>query len=116
VVLPNQQPAWWIGLSTDTTAPSAADTTLASEITTNGLGRAFAAGANFAHTSPTGTTQQNTVYSIKYTWTATGSFTAVQKCGMFNASSGGAMWFENTFGSVNMQTNDTLQVTWQVTA
>ena len=118
-------PAFYVGLTTDATAPAATDHLLASEITTNGLVRAFAATAtNWSHTAGTNT------YQIQVTFTATGSFTAVQKCGMFTGFSfpndasadltnvgkgGGVMVFENTFSSVNLAANDTLKVTWTVT-
>src|SRR5579872_4085624 len=48
VIVPGNMPAAWLALSTDATAPSASDTTLASEITSNGLARAL---ATYAHTA-----------------------------------------------------------------
>jgi len=115
LIMPGQQPAWWLALSSDTASPGSTDITLASEITTNGLARAFAGGAGFTHTTVTGSPgQQNTSYALAFTFTATGSLTAVQKCGLFTAQNGGVMAFENTFSSVNMIANDTLTVAWTV--
>jgi hypothetical protein len=108
-------PLCYFALSSDAGAPSAADTTVASEISTNGLGRAFATGANWTHVSPTGTTQQSTVWSLKITFTATGTQASIQKCGMLNAVSGGILGFENTFSAVSMISGDTLAVTWTIT-
>jgi hypothetical protein len=118
-------PTLYLGLSLDATAPNAADHIVASEIVdANGLKRAFAMAANeWAHTA------SGTSYQMKNLFTATGSYTAVQKCGMFTGFSfpndaaadltnvgkgGGVLVFENTFTSVNLISGDTLTVTWTV--
>ena len=95
----------YIALSSDGTAPSAADTTLAGEIATNGLTRAQGA---YAHTAGTDN------WTISKTFTATGSFTSVQKAGLFTASSSGTMMAENTFASVNLANGDQLTITWTI--
>lgn len=97
----------YLALSSDTGAPVIGDTTLASEITTNGLGRHI---ATYAHTSSTST------WTEIYTWTATGTVSNVQKAGLFNASSSGTLGFENTFSPVTLNLNDQLQLTWTITA
>jgi hypothetical protein len=97
--------ARYIALTQDTGAVSASDTTLASEITTNGLARVV---ATYAHTSGT------TSYTMSNTFTASGSFSAVQKAGLFNASSSGTMVFEGTFASAALNSGDSLAVTWTV--
>jgi hypothetical protein len=94
----------FVALTNDAGAPAAGDTTLASEITTNGLGRAQ---GTYAHTTGT------TVFTITKTFNATGT-QASQKAGLFNASSSGTMCFENTYSAVTVNNGDTLTVTWTI--
>lgn len=77
VILPAMVPSWWMALTADATGPSATDHTLASEITTNGLGAALGA---FAHTNGT-----NTV-TVSNLFTATGGTTTINKEAIGNAS------------------------------
>ena len=67
-----------------------------------------------AISSPTHNTGTNTTTLTK-TFTASGSFTAVQLSGILNASSGGTLGNEATFTSVALVTGDTLAVTWTLT-
>lgn len=98
----------YIGLSANTTAPAASDTSLAGEITTNGLARVEAS----SHTHATGT---NTT-TIQNTFTATGTHTGVQKAGLWNGTGGSAvLGHANTFTSVNLANNDTLTIVWTIT-
>lgn len=97
----------FVAVTTDAGAPSAGDTTLASEITTGGLGRADA--DTKTHTNGTNVT------TIEHTYTASATHTAVVKSALFNAASVGTMTHENTFTSVTLQSNDTLKVTWTLT-
>ena len=92
----------YLGLSNDSAAPSATDTALAAEITTNGLARANTTPAHSGNTSS---------YTLTYTFSATGTQSA-QKAGLFNASSSGTLCFENAFSPVAMNSGDTLQVVW----
>jgi hypothetical protein len=95
----------YMALTENATAPAAGDTTLASEITTNGLARAQ---ATFAHTTNT------TSYTLSKTFTASGAFTAVQKEALFNAAGpppAGTMFVENTFTSTALASSDQLTVT-----
>jgi hypothetical protein len=78
---------------------------LTSEIATYGLTRAQ---GTYAHTAGTDN------WTISKTFTATGSFTAVQKAGLFSASSAGTMMAENTFASVNLANGDQLTITWTI--
>jgi hypothetical protein len=94
----------YIALSNSGATPAAGDTALASEITTNGLARANGTPSHTANA---------TSYTLAYTFTATGT-QSVQNAGMFNASSSGSLCFENTFSQVNMNSGDTLAVTWTV--
>lgn len=96
----------WIALSTDSNPPNASDTSLAGEITTGGLARAQ---GTVSHTAGQTTT------TIVKTFTATQSFTGVQKSALFTSSTSGTMVHENTFSAVNLSANDQLQVSWTVT-
>lgn len=82
---------WYLALTADNAAPSATDTTLASELTTNGLGRQI---ATLSHT----TGQNNWDYSATFTYTGTGA-QAINKVGLFDASSGGNLIAEELFGA-----------------
>ena len=99
--------AGFIALTSNTAAPAAGDTTLAAEITTNGLARADA--TTKTHTGGTNST------TIQHTFTASAVHTAVVKASLFNAASSGYMAHINTFTAVTLQASDTLQVTWTVT-
>lgn len=90
----------YIALTNDSAAPSATDTTLASEITTNGLGRAQ---GTYAHTTGTA------VFTVQKVFSATGT-QASQKTGLFNASSVGTMCFEAAYTTVTVNNGDTLTV------
>lgn len=96
----------FLALSEETTNPAAGDTTLASEITTNGLARADA--TTKSHTVGTNST------TIEHTHTASGSFTDVVKSALFNASSAGQMTHAAKYatGSGTMISGDTLKTTW----
>lgn len=138
-ILPGS-PAFYVGLATNSGAQAATDhlignvtsgasaeigSGLATAPAANGLGRVYAATANnWSHTAGSAS------YILKNLFTATGSFTAVQQCGMFTGltlpgdteggdltnagQGGGVMVFENSFSSVNMLSGDTLTVTWTV--
>lgn len=96
----------WVAVTTNASAPAAGDTTLAGEITTNGLGRAEASAGHVAGTN---------VSTLTITYTAGTTFTAVQKAGTFNASSGGTLMHENTFTATDLAQNDQLSLTWTMT-
>lgn len=105
---PGTAGANYIALTTDTVAPAAADTTLTSELTTNGLGRAQ---ATVTHTAAASSTQ------LSHTWTYTGSTSVViAKVGLFNAATVGTMVLETlltTTGTVSAN-GDTITVTWTI--
>jgi len=96
----------YIGLSLDSQAPSASDTALAGEIATGGLARAL---GTYSHTAG-----QNT-FTVTKQFTASGTFTGVQKAGLFTASTAGTMMAENTFSSVNLVSGDQITITWTIT-
>lgn len=96
-----------IAVGTGTTSPVAGDTTLETEITTSGLGRASATISNV-----TTTTTNDTMQAVK-TFSVTGT-QAVTESGLFNAVSGGTMLCRQTFSAINVVNGDTLQITWKV--
>ena len=101
--------AVYVGVTTDTGAPAAGDTSLASEITTGGFLRSASGLGTPSHTVGTN------ISTLTITFTATSSFTAIQKGATFNASSAGTMVHENTFTSTNVVANDQLQLVWTMT-
>ena len=92
----------YFAATSNATAPAATDTTLASEITTNGLARTQA-NNGITHTTGTNSTL------LSQLWTPSGAFTAVQKIGLFNASSGVVMGHEGTISSTDLASGDKLQ-------
>jgi hypothetical protein len=108
-------PAKYIGLTTDATAVAKGDTTLTSEETTNGLGRAL--GTYTLTLATPGALNGQVTYTITNTFTYTGSTSKViAKGGLFTAASAGTMSFETVFPStatVNAN-GDQIAVTWTV--
>jgi hypothetical protein len=102
--------ARFIGLTTNASAASASDTALASEITTNGLGRAL---GTYAHTYGTSTLTLTKVF------TASGSFTSVHKAGLFAClTSAGAdpMLYETVMNAdATLASGDQLTLVWTFT-
>jgi hypothetical protein len=96
----------YIALSSDSTAPAATDTTLTGEISGSSLDRAQ---GTYSHTAGTNT------FTVQKVFTASGTVSAIQKTGLFTASSAGTMMAENTFSSVNLISGDQLTVTWTIT-
>jgi len=102
----------FIALTSDSTGAAAGDTTLPAEIgvgavAANGLGRAIA-------TTITHVDDSNTTTLVK-TFTSSGTHTAVQMSGTFNAATTGILAHEAVFTSVTLVSSDTLQVTWTLT-
>jgi hypothetical protein len=98
----------YIAVSAEGTTPVAGDTTLASEISTNGLQRADA--TTKTHSNGTNTSV------VEHTFTASGAHSGVHKAAMFNASSSGTMAHAANFSSdVTLATNDQLKVTFTLT-
>lgn len=88
IILPGSAPAFFMGLTANTSAASASDTTLASEIVTAGLTRKIAV---YAHTLGT------SVYTLTGSYTVNGSDTipvTVHKIGVFTSIAGGIMDYE----------------------
>lgn len=98
-------PGSYIALTANDDAPSAANTTLAGEISSGTLARAQAI---FAHTSGTN------LYTLTKTFTSDQSVT-INKIGIFTASSGGVLCFEALLDSpVTLRSGDQIQITHAV--
>lgn len=101
----------YIGLTTDSTAPAATDTSLASEETANGLGRAQATITHSAGASSS---------LLSHTWTYTGSTQKViAKAGLFTAAGppiAGTMALETLLSSTATVNSNGDQITlnWTV--
>lgn len=98
----------FIAISSDGTAPAAGDTTLAGELSGNGLTR-----AQGTVTLPTGSGTTTTVQHV-FTYTNVSSQT-VQKTALFDAASVGKMAHEILFSQRTLFQNDTLTVTFSIT-
>lgn len=103
---PGTNGANFIGLSSDTTAPAAGDTTLTGEITSGGLERTQ---GTYGHTNGEAT------LTVASTFTASATHNDVQKAGLFTATSGGTMMAGNTFTPVTLNSGDQLTITWTIT-
>jgi hypothetical protein len=99
--------ARFIALTTDSTAPAYTDTTCPSEITSGGLAR-----AEGTVTVTAGPANGDETVRVSKTFTATSSFTNVQKACLFTASSGGTLFAVATFSPVNLAANDQLTINW----
>jgi hypothetical protein len=103
--------AKYIALSTATLSPAKADTTLASEITTNGLGRAL--GTSGTYTAPSALDGAAS-YVLSKTFSATGTSTVVSAA-IFDATSAGNMFVEaNLSSSATVNNGDSLTISWTV--
>lgn len=98
----------YLAVGTGTVAATSDDTTLGTETTDSGLGRASA-----TVTRET-TTSTNDTLQLDKTWTATGA-KAITELGAFNASSAGVMLGRKVFGAVNVEDEDTLQLIYKFT-
>ncbi len=98
--------ARFMALTTSATAASAADTVLASEITSGGCGRAL---ATYTHTFGQAT------FTLQKAFSVSSSFTAIHKMGLFGClTSAGAdpMWYEAVLNAdATVVNGDTLTVT-----
>lgn len=97
----------YIALTNDSGAPAAGDTTLASEITTNGLGR--------AQGTVTLASGSGNVTTVAKTFTATGS-QSYQKGALFTAASVGTMNHEAALTARSLINGDATAITFTLTA
>jgi hypothetical protein len=109
LILPSCRPRY-LAVTADTGAGAVGDTTLTSEITTNGLGRAIAA---YAHTPGAST------YTLTKSFSVSGGPQTVHRGGLFTASTtaaAGVMVLEDVADAdAIVTTSDTLACTWTVT-
>ena len=101
---PATDPAKWIGVSNDATAPSAAWTEIPNEITTGGMGRAVATYTN------DGVGQWN--MTVTYNPTASGS---CQLAGLYWSLAGTTLFCSDQFSQVNYEDGDTLELKFSLT-
>jgi hypothetical protein len=111
VILPGRSASpLFMALTTDSAAASAADTALASELTTNGAARSK---ATFAHTLGA------TTSTLQVTFAITGAISSIHKLGLLTCSTptaGGIMVFESVLSAdATVGSGDTLTVTDTVT-
>ena len=111
MILPGQNPASWMAVTADAGAPTTADTTLASELTSStGFARAV---GTYAHSAGTAN------YTLIHLWTASGAGATINKEAQFGAATttgGGVMPFESAEPSPpTLVSGDTLQNTVTVT-
>jgi hypothetical protein len=99
----------YLGVGTGTTAASAANTTLETEITDSGLERASATCTRST------TTQTNDTAQLDKTWTVSGT-KAVTECGALNAASSGVLLGRQVFAAINVVSGDSLAVTYKFKA
>jgi len=99
----------YLALGTGTTPAAAADTTLETESSADGLARAAA-----TVTSVTTTTANDTLQLVKEFTAGTGVTAAITECGILNKSSLGTLLGRQVFDAVNMVAGDVLTVTYRV--
>jgi hypothetical protein len=96
----------YIGLTANTSAAGATDTTLAGEVASGSLARAQAA---YAHTTGAAS------YTLTKTFTSDQTVT-IAKIGVFNAATGGTMVFESLLSATaSLQSGDQVAITEVVT-
>lgn len=98
-------PFTYLALGSGTTAESASQTALVTEITTNNLGRAAAT------VSVQTTTTTNDTRRLTYTWTASGTST-IEEVGAFNDATTGIMLGRKLTGSKTVNNTEQLTATY----
>lgn len=93
-----------IAIGTDSTAASSSDTSLGAEHARES-----------ATASQTTTNVTNDTLQLQNTFSISSSVT-IEETGVFNAASGGTMFARQTTGSQTLQSGDSLQITWEITA
>lgn len=96
--------ALYIAVTEDSTAPLASDTTLTSELASDGLTRKL---GSYAHTAG------SRVYTISVSFTVTGART-LHKVGLFNAASVGTLCFESALTTTVVSNGQTLSIIWSI--
>jgi hypothetical protein len=99
----------WIAVDESSTAATADDSSLAVEASDSGLTRASATASKVTTTNPGDTAQ------LEHTFSASGTITA-RGAGIFDTSTtnGGTMAARSTFTAKNMESGDTLKITYSM--
>lgn len=97
----------YLAVGTGTTAPSATDTALESEIVDSGLARTAATCTRVT------TTKTNDTAQLQTTFTVTGSKN-VTEIGILNAASGGVLLGRQTFTALPLAAGDTYTATYKI--
>jgi len=92
----------YIAIGTGTTAESATDTALESEVDRQ---------AATTSVETTNVTNDTAVWQATFTFTTS---YAITESGIFDSASGGTMLARKTFSAINVESGDSLQVTWKV--
>lgn len=101
----------YLAVSSATLTPAAGDTTLASEISTNGFARTAATAGSY---SAPGSLDGAASFTFTHTFTATGTQT-VASAALFDAASTGNLYVEgNLSASATCNSGDTLAITWTI--
>lgn len=111
IIIPGNAPAWYMGITNGSVAIT--DTALASEQTTNGLGRAP---ATFAHTFSSTVAQNTYTLTNTFTYTGSGALT-LNSIGIFDALTNGVPLFTTALSAAATVTasGDAVTVTDTVT-
>lgn len=97
----------YIAVGTGTTAATATDTALETEVTNIGLTRAAGTGTNVT------TTVTYDTFQLVKSFSPTSS-AAITESGVLNASAAGILLCRQTFSAINVTNGDTLTITWKV--
>lgn len=97
----------YIGIGTGATAAAVGDTTIQTEITTNGGIRALGTCTRVT------TTVTNDTAQVVLTFAFTGTF-AVTEAGLLDAVTTGVLLARQVFSAINVVTGDSLQITWKI--
>jgi len=102
----------YLALGTDSTSPTASDSALGSELSSNGLSRTQGSVSQIT------TNVSNDTHEVTNTFTYTASSsTAVEEVGLFEQASGGTMFARALTGTKTVNTNgETIDVTYEITA
>ena len=101
---PSTDPAKWIAVSNNATAPSAAWIVIPAEITTGGMGRA----------AGTYVDNGDGAWNITKAFSPTGSGSC-RLTGLYWAVAGDFLLCADTFTQVNAESGDTLEIEWSLT-
>lgn len=98
-----------IGVGTGSTAVAATDTTLQTELASDGLSRASATASRIT------TSVTNDTARLAVTFTVTGT-QVLREVAVFNASSGGTMLCRTVFAAVTVNNGDSLTINYDIQA